>query len=272
MPKINANNCEMYYEVDDYTDPWLHSKETVWLQHGVGRSSRFWYHWVPALAGEYRVVRRDMRGHGQSAAPEPDHVWSVDELINDMRAFLDALGLERVHYLGESIGGILGVAFAARWPERLRSLTVCASPTAIRPSARKALTGSERELGAELQRIGGVGWVKILMEQKVISGKNPEHIDWVISEWSKTPTHVLRGINRVLAIADITPLLQQVKVPTLVLAPSRSPLTPLSDQLTIRNSIPNARIAVVEGPGHEIYVDEPEECIGAFRKFLRSLK
>lgn len=271
MPKITANNCEMHYEVDDYTDPWLKDTDTIWLQHGVGRSSKFWYHWVPALARKYRVVRRDMRGHGLSADPGPDYSWTIDELLNDMRCFLDALGLDRVHYLGESIGGILGIAFAAQWPERLKSLTVCSSPTAIRPSAQVALTGGERELGSELQRLGGGGWAKILIQQKVISGKSPAHIEWVVSEWSKTPTHVLRGINRMLAKADITPLLAQVKVPTLVLAPSRSPLTPLSDQLTIRNSIPNARMAVVEGPGHEIYVDEPEECIGTFLKFLKAL-
>ena len=271
MPRITANNCEMYYEIDDYTDPWLKDKDTIWLQHGVGRSSRFWYHWVPALARNYRVVRRDMRGHGLSADPGPNHTWTIDELLNDMKSFLDALELDRVHYLGESIGGILGIAFAAKWPERLKSLTVCSSPTAIRPSARTALTGSERELGPELARLGGGGWVKILIEQKVISGKNPAHIEWVVSEWSKTPAHVLRGINRMLAKADITPLLPQVKVPTLVLAPSRSPLTPLNDQLTIRTSIPNARMAVIEGPGHEIYVDEPEECISAFLKFLKTL-
>jgi pimeloyl-ACP methyl ester carboxylesterase len=259
----------MHFEVDDYTDPWLGLGDTVWLQHGVGRSSRFWYHWVPTLARNYRVVRRDMRGHGQSADPGPDYTWSIDDLLLDMKGFLDEMGLERVHYVGESIGGILGIAFAAKWPERFKSLTVCSSPTAIRPSARTALTGGERELGSELARLGGGGWVKVLIEHKVISGKSPEHIEWVVKEWSKTPTHVLRGINRMLASADITPLLPQVKVPTLVLAPSRSPLTSLGDQLTIRTSIPDARIAVVEGPSHEIYVDEPEQCISAFLNFLR---
>jgi len=271
MPRITANDCEMYYELDDYTDPWLKDKDTIWLQHGVGRSSRFWYHWVPTLARNYRVLRRDMRGHGLSADPGPNYAWTIDDLLTDMRGFLDALGLDRVHYVGESIGGILGIAFAAKWPARLKSLTVCSSPTAIRPSARTALTGGDGELDSTLQHLGGGGWVKILIQQKVISGKSPAHIEWVVSEWSKTPAHVLRGINRMLAKADITPLLAQVKVPTLVLAPSRSPLTPLSDQLTIRTSIPNARMAVVEGPGHEIYVDEPEECISAFLKFLKTL-
>jgi pimeloyl-ACP methyl ester carboxylesterase len=72
--------------------------------------------------------------------------------------------------------------------------------------------------------------------------------------------------------SEITsPLLPQVKVPTLVLAPSRSPITWLSDQIKMRTLIPNARIAVVEGSGHEIYVDRAEECIEAFLKFLHSL-
>jgi hypothetical protein len=77
----------MYYAIDDYTDPRLKHTDTVWLQHGVGRNSRFWYRWVPALARRYGVVRRDMRGHGQAADPGPDHVWSIDELVEDMRAF-----------------------------------------------------------------------------------------------------------------------------------------------------------------------------------------
>jgi pimeloyl-ACP methyl ester carboxylesterase len=90
----------MYYEVDDYTDPWLKNKDMFWLQPGVGRSSRFWYHWVPALARNYRVVRRDMRGHGMSADPGPNYTWKIADLLNDMKGFLDALGLDRVHYLG----------------------------------------------------------------------------------------------------------------------------------------------------------------------------
>jgi len=271
MPKVTANNCEMYYEVDDYTDPWVTEQETVWLQHGVGRSTKFWYHWVPALARHYRVVRRDMRGHGQSADPGPSHTWSVEELITDMRAFLDALGLQQVHYVGESIGGILGVAFATRWPERLKSLTICNSPTAIRAPAEKALSGQHGNVQRALATGGSKGWVHVLIEQKVISGKNPAHIEWVVNEWAKTPTHVLQGITHMLGGADTTPLLPQINVPTLILAPARSPITPLTDQIMMRTLIPNARLAVVEGPGHEIYVDEPEECLNALLKFLRSL-
>ena len=141
MPTITANQCEMFYELDDFTDPWVEDTETVWLQHGVGRSTMFWYHWVPALARQYRVLRRDMRGHGQSADPGPAHRWSLEELVTDMREFMDTMGLQQVHYLGESIGGILGIIFATRWPERFKSLTICNSPTSIRPAGTQAIGG-----------------------------------------------------------------------------------------------------------------------------------
>jgi pimeloyl-ACP methyl ester carboxylesterase len=81
----------------------------------------------------------------------------------------------------------------------------------------------------------------------------------------------LQGITRTLDGADTAPLLPQVSVPTLILAPAHSPITPLADQLSMRTGIPNARITVVEGPGHEIYVDEPQQCLQAVQNFLGSL-
>ena len=271
MPTVSANNCEMFYEVDNFTDPWRTDTETVWLQHGVGRSTKYWYHWVPALARQYHVIRRDMRGHGQSADPGPDHQWSLDELVTDMHDFMDALGLEQVHYLGESIGGILGVLFATRYPERLKSLTICNSPTTIRSAGAKALSDDQGNVQNILETEGAAGWGRLMIERKIISAHSPEHQAWVLKEWEKTQTHVLQGITKTLDGADTATLLPQVKVPTLVLAPANSPITPLTDQLSMRTGIPNAQIAIVEGPGHEIYVDRAEECQQAFLRFLGSL-
>ncbi len=272
MPKVRANNYEMHYDVDDFTDPWKPS-DTIWIQHGFGRSSRFWYHWVPVLARDYRVLRRDMRGHGQSADPGPDYKWSVDDLLHDMKSFLDELGLDNVHYVGESVGGILGVTFAARWPERFKSMTLVATPTAIRPPIQQMFAVGHKDWYTALGALGAGGWVRALMERGGgIAGSDPAHVDWIIKEWSKTPTHVLQGLCRLVPSVDITSLLPQVKVPTLVLAPARSPITPLSEQVAIRDAIPNARLAVIEGRGHEIYVEDPEACLFALRKFLRTIK
>ena len=274
MPTVKANNYEMYYEVDDFTDPWK-SSETIWIQHGFGRSSQFWRHWVPPLAGEYRVLRRDMRGHGQSADPGADYVWSVDDLLNDMKGFLDALGLDQVHYVGESVGGILGIAFAARWPERFKSLTLCATPTAIRPHIQRMFAVGHEDWYTALGKLGARGWAKALMEQGGglgVGKVNQAKIDWILDEWGQTRTHVLQGLCRLVPSVDVEPILSQVKVPTLVLAPARSPLLPLTEQVMIRDTIPGAKIVVIDGHGHEIYLDRAAECIAALLSFLHSLK
>jgi len=70
----------------------------------------------------------------------------------------------------------------------------------------------------------------------------------------------------------MTALLLQIRVPTLLLAPARSSFTPLPEQVKVRDTIPDARIAVIDGRGHEIDVDEPEACTAALLKFLRSLE
>ena len=276
MPKVTANNYEMHYQIDDFTDPWRtpgQTAETIWIQHGFGRNLNFWYHWVPRLAGQYRVVRRDIRGHGQSADPGAEYVWSVDDLLNDMKGFLDALEIDAVHYIGESVGGILGIAFATKWPERFKSLTLCASPTAIRPHIQKLFALGYEDWPTALGKLGSGGWAKALIEQGAgLTAEDSPHLNWVIDEWTKTPTHVLQGLCRLVPSVDVEPLLSQVKVPTLVLAPANSPLTPLSEQLVIRDGIPGARMAVIEGSGHEIYVDAPQDCIDAMLKFIRSLE
>jgi pimeloyl-ACP methyl ester carboxylesterase len=270
MPKVIANNYEMYYELDDFTDPWK-SAETIWIQHGFGRNLRFWHHWVPLLAGKLSVIRRDMRGHGQSADPGPEHKWSAEELLLDMKSFLDALGLDKVHYLGESIGGTLGIAFAVRWPERLKSLTLLSAPTSIPPRVQKMFALGYEDWATALGKLGSGGWARTLMESGGgLTGGNPAHTQWVIDQWARIPTHVLQGLCRAVPTVDVAPLLPQIKVPTLLLAPANSAFEPLKGQVAMRDAIPGARIAVIDGKGHEIYVDQAEACAAALLKFINS--
>ena len=80
-------DCALY----DYTDPWRNAPYLI-LQHGLGRSGRFWYSWVPYLARFYKVVRTDMRGLGQSSADwDLDKGFTMDDLIDDLIAVIDDL-------------------------------------------------------------------------------------------------------------------------------------------------------------------------------------
>jgi pimeloyl-ACP methyl ester carboxylesterase len=271
MPTVEANGYETYYELDDYTPAWRPG-ETIVIQHGLGRSSRFWAPWVPLLAGQYRVVRRDLRGHGRSADPGPEYQWSLEDLMVDLEGFLDALELDRAHLLGESTGGMLAAAFAVRRPERLRSLTLCATPRTIGPDAQKFFAFGHADWQTAFRTLGAEGWARALASQAgTVPQGEAEYREWAIREMGRTPVHVLAGYSRVVSELDITPLLPQVAVPTLILAPTHSAATPLTEQVEMRDAIPGARFTAIESPSHEIYVEEPEQCTAALTRFLQLL-
>src|SRR5687768_9832310 len=103
----------LHYRLDDFTDAWKPG-ETIVLQHGYARNATFWHGWVPHLSRFYKVVRMDLRGHGASPVDfDPSTGSTLEAYVDDLLALLDELGLDRVHYCGESFGGILGMVLAA---------------------------------------------------------------------------------------------------------------------------------------------------------------
>src|SRR6476660_318063 len=128
MPKQRIDpSLEMYYELDNFTDPW-HEPETILLLHGNAESSAMWYAWVPALARRFRVVRPDMRGFGASTPMPRDYAWSLDGVVNDFAKLMDSLGIPRFHLVGAKIAGTISRRFAARFPQRVQTLTLVGVP------------------------------------------------------------------------------------------------------------------------------------------------
>src|SRR6185295_7171709 len=272
MPYLAIAGRQVHYEVDDFTKPWL-SAETLLIQHGMCRNTRFWRDWPPELARDLRLIRRDLPGHGHSQAPSPDHVWRLDDLVDETVAFLDALKLERVHLLGESTGGMLAMLFAARHPQRLHSLILCASPTTIAPAAQKFFAGEHADWQTAIQTLGTREWGRWLISQGGTAGSLSEtQREWVIEQIARIPTHVLVGYSRMVSGTDVGPLLERIRTPTLILSPTRSAATPPSQQEALAAGIRGAERVVIDGSGHEIYADRAEACCAAVREFLRGMK
>jgi pimeloyl-ACP methyl ester carboxylesterase len=99
-----ADGLQLAYYVDDFTDPWR-KPDTVLLLHAAMGSSRRWFQWVPPLSRRYRVVRLDLRGHGNSQIPKPTDDFSLSLLVSDALALLDLVGADRAHVVGNSAGG-----------------------------------------------------------------------------------------------------------------------------------------------------------------------
>jgi pimeloyl-ACP methyl ester carboxylesterase len=276
VPKVRVNDCDFHYELDDFTDPWAPA-DTIWLQHGFGRSGLFWYQWPPALARSYRVIRRDMRGHGQSCDPGPGFEFTRDLLISDMIGFLDALELESVHYVGESVAAMLGVRAATLYPERFKSITLCALPRRMlgkqAPLTEDNLAADGVDRRTALAEQGVAAWAEKLMVPGKFAGMDgdPDRRQWLIENWGKTPTHVATALMECVMGFEVESLFSEITVPTLLLAPTRSTIQPLAGQVSIYEEIPGARIAAIEGPGHESYIDNAEDCARALRSFLADI-
>jgi len=92
----------------------------LFLIHGIGASRHSWDGVVQRLSQKYRCITYDLRGHGLSPVPPPP--YSLDDLVEDLEALRQELGIAKAHFIGHSLGGMIGPAYARRYPERVLSL------------------------------------------------------------------------------------------------------------------------------------------------------
>jgi len=126
MDKFAASDgLRLSYISDDYTDPWRKSDTLVMLHAAMGGARRF-YAWVPHVARDFRVVRLELRGHGESEIPGPTQL-TFERLWQDVVELLDHLGVERAHLMGSSAGAFVSQSVAANYPQRILTLACFAA-------------------------------------------------------------------------------------------------------------------------------------------------
>jgi pimeloyl-ACP methyl ester carboxylesterase len=275
---VHSTGQRTHYICDDFADPWK-PRETILIQHGFGRHSSFWYHWIPVLASKYRVIRRDLRGHGYSTFPSPaeketgTYRYDTDTIIGEILDTLDELGIEKVHFLGESTGGMLGEILAAQHPNRLLSLTICSTPTHLPPAALKLFAFNEVDWPTACRRLGSRSWAEALSRiPGTIPISDPDYLPWYLDQIAISDGEGLAQYAEFLSTLDARPFLSQIQMPMLVLAPTESAAVRIEDMKALAQGIEGCRFVLVEGGGHEIYTTSSERCRNVFMEFLGSLE
>lgn len=241
MPTRRIGNADIYYQDEDFADPWK-PHDTVFIQHGFCRNSNMFHAWVPHLSRDYRVVRMDLRGLGQSADPGPDYRFSVDDLLGDILGLWDSLGIDKVHYAGESLGGLLGIALAANHPERIKSLTLISTIVQVEKESASVLNTVGFDSRTEAMRALGMKqwWLRYREGTGDLTGDTAmDH--WFADEVARTPVHVACALWEFAPTVSVGHLLPKVQAPTLVLSPGLSRRTRPQEQERIVREIPNAR-------------------------------
>src|ERR1700686_1197104 len=117
VPTSNASAEDFFYRDDWFGEPWR-KPETAVLIHGNAESSIVWYAWVPRMAQEFRVLRPDLPGFGQSRIPA-GFEWSLPSLATYVAHVLDKVGIDSAHIIGAKAGGTVAMQFAADYPARI---------------------------------------------------------------------------------------------------------------------------------------------------------
>ena len=257
-----AEKPSLYYEIDDFTDAWQNAPVLI-LQHGYGSSSKFWYRWVPYLSRFYRVVRPDLRGHGQSVVdPSSYDSLTVQTYVDDIVDLIDSLGAGQVHYCGESFAGILGMALAAEHPEKLRTLSLVSAPLTISTSVRSAWSCGFSSLTEALKKLGTVEWVRRTnASTRFPADIDPGLIEWYAHEMAKTPPEVLVSFFELICRSSAGPFLSRVRTPMLGLYPSGGRITGPEEE-TIRSVVAEKGMKYVKFPTqfHSIQFMLPAAC------------
>ena len=192
---LHPNGQRTHYIRNSFTNPWEKS-QTILIQHGFGRHAEFWYHWVPILSRKYHVIRRDLRGHGFSSFPEEgaQYDYSVDTILDEVIDTMDQLNVDKVHFLGESTGGMLGEILAARFPDRVSSLTICSTPTHLSQAALNIFAFDKADWPTACRELGSRGWAEALSRiPGTIPISDPAYLPWYLDQISVSSGEGLAG-------------------------------------------------------------------------------
>jgi len=258
--KITANGISINYQLEGPA-----AGPVVTLSHSLATNLSMWDPQVRALASRYRVVRYDTRGHGGTDAPAGP--YALEQMAEDARALLRALGIARTHFIGLSMGGFIGQLLALTHPEMLQSLVLCDTTSRVPPEA-------------------GPMWderIRVAQTQ----GMEP-HVEPTIGRWFTAPFRerradvvnpvraIIRGTHpqgyigccHAIAALDLTDRLGGIRIPTLVIVGEDDPATPVAASRTIHERIKGSELVILKSASHLSNLEQAEAFNRAITTFL----
>jgi len=244
MPTVNVGDINIYYEVHGEGEPLL-------LTAGLGSDLTSWIFQIPEFSKKYRVIVFDNRGVGRTDVP--DIPYSTKMMADDSAGLLNALGIEKAHILGHSMGGFIAQELALKYPQLIRSLVLASAGTQethmgkhlIDMWARMAREGVNRDIFVRELLL----W---LFTDKFFenTGMVQIAVDTLVTSPYPQPAHgLIRQVGACLE-HDTKDRIGNITAPTLVLVGKEDILLPVRMSEELAAGIPGAELVVLEGAGH----------------------
>ena len=255
---------------DTFTDPWTTASSVVVLQHGFCRNHRFWDGWVPYLARRHRVLRPDLPGCGDSqdvSAAEMDLADLAGVLASTLRAHADG----PVHYVGESLGGLLGVYLAATEPQLVASLSLISTPLWIDSVVTSSQSLGEPSWADAVRKLGlRRWWIESRARMRgaaELAAPSPSD-EWAREQAAMVSPDAAVRLVEIIEASDVRELARDVKQPVRILVPERSRYANRPDQLGYYGHFANASVDVIPGTNHEMYTESCDRIAPVIAGFI----
>jgi 3-oxoadipate enol-lactonase len=256
--KLKANGTSIHYTVEG-EGPW------VVMSHSLACNGSMWDEQAAALAKRYQVLRYDLRGHGQSDAPSGDYTF--DMLVEDARGLLRGLGIESCHWVGLSIGGMIGQHYALKYPPTFRTLVLADTTSRNPPEARptwdaRIKTAREKGMDAVVEPTLG-RWLT-----EPFRNKHPETAERLAKMIRTTSVAGYAGCCAAIPTINLTDKLKVITSPTLVIVGENDPGAPPEVARAIHAAIPGSELVVIPSAAHIANLEQPEAFNRALISFL----
>lgn len=242
------------------------SAPVVMLSHALATNLTMWDPQMEALAQSFRVLRYDSLGHGNTDAPRGP--YSLDQLAQQAAGLLDALGIQRVHFVGLSMGGMIGQALALMRPLALTSLVLSDSSSRIPPEAQA--------LWQERIKIAESVGMEPLVEPTI--GR------WFTPPFRTTHADIVERVRRLIrgtsplgyaacchaiAALNLTERLHTIEIPTAIIVGEEDQGAPLPMSRTIHEQIAGSELVILPSAPHLSNTEQPEAFNQALTSFLK---
>jgi 3-oxoadipate enol-lactonase len=237
---------------------------TLLMMHSIGCDLTLWDPQLEALAGHFRIVRFDARGHGGSDAPKGD--YTLDRLARDALSVLDAVGAESAYLCGLSLGGVTAQWLALHAAPRVNGIVIANTATRIGTAEAWQARG-DMAIAEGMQALAPIAITRFFSEGFL--AYSPEVADIFRQRLLTTAPEGYAGCCAVLRDTDFTGELGAIAVPTIVIGGTLDVPTPLSQAEELAQAIPDARLVALEA-GHLSNVEQPAGFAAAIRRILET--
>jgi pimeloyl-ACP methyl ester carboxylesterase len=274
--RLETHDGGSLYVVEAGDESW----PPIVLSHGVTLSVRTWFYQLEQLPKEgFRTIAFDHRGHGLSDLGDGGH--SLENLAEDVRTVVLGLDLREAVLVGHSMGGVAVQEFVTRFPElaaeRVAGI-VLLSTLAYTPFGSRS-TRTKARIEKLTKRTPDASWLWErrnlgLLAARLGFGANPRpsHVELVRRMMVDCPSETRRDAPRVLIGLDLTKVLPDVRIPTVVIGGTADALTPPSEARRIAHLVPGARLELLEGGGHMLMLERTEQVNRLIADFAREVR